>query len=210
MVVRGQFITFEGGEGVGKSTQVGLLGERLRDAGHEILATREPGGSPGALDIRRLLVEGPVDRWAPLSELFLHNAARHDHVQKTVAPALAAGTWVICDRFADSTMAYQGYAQDVDLETVAQINRWAAGAVWPDLTIVLDLPVADGLARAQARPDSEDRYERMGAVFHERIRAAFLDIAKGAPTRCAVVDAAGAPDQVAEQVWDTVRTRLSI
>jgi dTMP kinase len=156
------------------------------------------------------LVEGPPERWAPLSELLLHNAARHDHVQRTVAPALNAGTWVVCDRFADSTMAYQGYAQDVDLKTVAQINRWAAGDVWPDLTIVLDLPVEEGLARAQERRDAEDRYERMGSRFHERIRAAFLDIAKDNPERCVVVGAAAAPDQVAAQVWDSVQARLSI
>jgi len=210
VVARGRFITFEGGEGAGKSTQVALLSARLRAAGHDVVATREPGGSDGAMEIRRLLVEGPTERWAPLSELLLHNAARHDHVQKTVAPALDAGTWVVCDRFADSTMAYQGYAQDVDLKTVAQINRWAAGDVWPDLTVVLDLPVADGLARAQERRDAEDRYERMGTRFHERIRAAFLDIAKNEPERCVVVEAAASPEQVAAQVWDSVCARLSI
>lgn len=206
----GRFITFEGGEGAGKSTQVALLGERLRAAGHEFIATREPGGAPGAMDIRRLLVEGAVDRWEPFSELLLHNAARHEHVQKTIAPALAAGKWVICDRFADSTMAYQGYAQDVDHDMVARINRAAAGDVWPDLTIVLDLAVADGLARAEGRRDVEDRYERMGAAFHERIRDAFLAIAKAEPERCAVIAAASDVDRVAGEVWDTVQTRLSI
>ena len=206
----GRFITFEGGEGAGKSTQVTLLGDRLRAAGHEFIATREPGGTPGAMDIRRLLVEGAVDRWEPFSELLLHNAARHEHVQKTIAPALAAGKWVICDRFADSTMAYQGYAQNVDRDMVARINRAAAGDVWPDLTIVLDLAVADGLARAEGRRDVEDRYERMGTAFHERIRDAFLDIAKAEPDRCAVIEAAGDVDHVAGAVWDTVQTRLSI
>lgn len=205
-----RFITFEGGEGAGKSTQVALLGERLRAAGHEFIATREPGGAPGAMDIRRLLVEGAVDRWEPFSELLLHNAARHEHVQKTIAPALAAGKWVICDRFADSTMAYQGYAQNVDRDMVARINRAAAGDVWPDLTIVLDLAVADGLARAEGRRDVEDRYERMGTAFHERIRDAFLAIAKAEPERCAVIAAAGDEDHVAGEVWDTVQTRLSI
>jgi dTMP kinase len=206
----GRFITFEGGEGAGKSTQVARLGAQLTAQGIEILTTREPGGAPGAMEIRRLLVEGAVDRWEPFSELLLHNAARHEHVQKAIAPALAAGTWVICDRFADSTMAYQGYAQGVDRQTVSLVNKAAAGAVWPELTIILDLPVTDGLARAQARPDSEDRYERMGTDFHERIRAAFLDIAKAEPARCAVIDAAADVDQVAAQVWDTVRARLSI
>ena len=206
----GRFITFEGGEGVGKSTQVLLLGDRLRAAGHEVIATREPGGTPGAMDIRSLLVEGSVDRWEPLSELFLHNAARHEHVQKTIAPALAAGKWVICDRFADSTMAYQGQAQNVDRNMVARINRAAAGDVWPDLTIVLDLDVAEGLARAQKRSDTEDRYERMGTVVHERIRDAFLQIAKVEPDRCAVIEATGAVGHVAGEVWDTVQTRLSI
>lgn len=206
----GRFISFEGGEGAGKSTQVVLLGDRLRAAGHDVIATREPGGAPGAMDIRRLLVEGAVDRWEPFSELLLHNAARHEHVQKTIAPALAAGKWVICDRFADSTMAYQGHAQNVDRDMVARINRVAAGDVWPDLTIVLDLAVADGLARAQGRRDVENRYERMGTAFHERIRGAFLDITKAEPGRCAVIEAAGDVDQVAGEVWDTVRTRLSI
>jgi dTMP kinase len=209
-VAPGRFISFEGGEGAGKSTQVVLLGDRLRAAGHDVIATREPGGAPGAMDIRRLLVEGAVDRWEPFSELLLHNAARHEHVQKTIAPALAAGKWVICDRFADSTMAYQGHAQNVDRDMVARINRAAAGDVWPDLTIVLDLAVADGLARAQGRRDVENRYERMGTAFHERIRGAFLDITKAEPGRCAVIEAAGDVDQVAGEVWDTVRTRLSI
>lgn len=206
----GRFITFEGGEGAGKSTQVALLAERLRLAGHDVITTREPGGTPGAMHIRRLLVEGSVDRWEPFSELLLHNAARHEHVQKTIAPALAAGKWVICDRFADSTMAYQGQAQNVDRSFVVRVNRAAAGDIWPDLTIVLDLAVADGLARARKRSDVEDRYERMGTAFHERIRHAFLEIANDEPYRCRVIEAAGATDQVAAKVWDTVQTRLSI
>ncbi len=209
-MAHGRFITFEGGEGAGKSTQVERLGERLRADGHDVLITREPGGAPGALEIRRLLVEGAVERWEPLSELFLHNAARHEHVRKTIAPALAAGVWVVCDRFADSTVAYQGYGQGVARDTVARVNVLGANGVSPDLTIILDLAVADGLARAGGRADVEDRYERMGADFHERIRAAFLDIARAEPDRCAVIAAAGDVDQIAAQVWDTVRTRLSI
>ena len=209
-MVPGRFITFEGGEGAGKSTQVALLGGRLRAAGHEVIATHEPGGTPAATDIRRLLVEGSVDRWEPFSELLLHNAARHEHVKKTIAPALAAGKWVICDRFADSTMAYQGQAQNVDRDMVARINRAAAGDVWPDLTIVLDLAVAEGLARARKRSGVEDRYERMGTAFHERIRDAFLEIANVEPDRCAVIVASGAVDHVSSEVWDTVQTRLSI
>lgn len=209
-MTRGRFITFEGGEGAGKSTQVARLQARLEEAGQNVLATREPGGAPGALEIRRLLVEGAVDRWDPVSELFLHNAARHEHVRQTVAPALEQGTWVVCDRFADSTMAYQGYALGVDRRHVAAVNRLAAGDVWPDLTIVLDLPVTDGLARAGQRDGDEDRYERMGADFHERIRAAFLEIAQAEPDRCTVVDARGAVDAVAAQVWDTVRARLKL
>ena len=157
-MAQGRFITFEGGEGAGKSTQVERLGARLRASGHDVLMTREPGGAPGALEIRRLLVEGAVDHWEPLSEVLLHNAARQEHVRKTVAPALNAGTWVICDRFADSTLAYQGDAQGVDRATVTRINRLAADGVWPDLTIVLDIEVADGLARARGRRDVEDRY----------------------------------------------------
>jgi dTMP kinase len=209
-VAQGRFITFEGGEGAGKSTQVERLGARLRASGHDVLMTREPGGAPGALEIRRLLVEGAVDRWEPLSEVLLHNAARQEHVRKTVAPALNAGTWVICDRFADSTLAYQGDAQGVDRATVTRINRLAADGVWPDLTIVLDIEVADGLARARGRRDVEDRYERMGAVFHTRIRKAFLEIAQAEPERCVVIAAADDIDVIAAHVWETVRTRLSI
>jgi len=206
----GRFITFEGGEGAGKSTQVALLGDRLRAAGHEAIATREPGGTPGAKDIRRLLVEGSVERWEPFSELLLHNAARHEHVQKIIGPALASGKWVVCDRFADSTMAYQGQAQNVDRNMVSRVNRAAAGDFWPDLTIVLDLAVAEGLARAQKRSDVEDLYERMGTAFHERIRDAFLEIANAEPDRCAVIEAEGTVDHIAGKVWDTVQTRLSI
>ncbi len=207
---RGRFITFEGGEGAGKSTQIRHLGARLEATGKKILMTREPGGAPGALEIRRLLVEGAVDRWEPLSELLLHNAARHEHVRKAVAPALAAGTWVLCDRFADSTMAYQGYAQQVDRDQVARVNRLAAGETWPDLTLILDLPVADGLLRARGRKDGEDRYERMGGDFHERIRAAFLEIATGDPARCSVIDARGDEETVAARVWDAVQARLTL
>ncbi len=206
----GRFITFEGGEGAGKSTQIRHLRQRLEEAGHKVLATREPGGAPGALEIRRLLVEGAVDRWEPRSELLLHNAARHEHVRKTIAPALEAGTWVLCDRFADSTMAYQGYAQGVDRTQVDQVNRIAAGDVWPDLTLILDLPVAEGLARAGGRGDGEDRYERMGDDFHERIRAAFLEIASAEPQRCLVVDASGDQDSVAARVWAATAAHLKL
>lgn len=209
-MAQGRFITFEGGEGAGKSTQVARLGERLRASGREVLITREPGGAPGAMEIRRLLVEGAVDRWEPLSEVLLHNAARHEHVRKTVAPALNVGTWVVCDRFADSTLAYQGHAQGVDRATVTRINRLAADGVWPDLTVVLDIDAADGLARAHGRRDTEDRYERMGAAFHARIRNAFLEIAEAEPERCVVVAATGDVDAVAARIWEAVRARLSI
>jgi dTMP kinase len=131
-------------------------------------------------------------------------------VRKAVAPSLAAGTWVLCDRFADSTMAYQGYAQQVDRDQVARVNRLAAGETWPDLTLILDLPVADGLLRARGRKDGEDRYERMGGDFHERIRAAFLEIATGDPARCSVIDARGDEETVAARVWDAVQARLTL
>jgi len=182
-VARGRFITFEGGEGAGKSTQVRRLVERLDTAGIPALATREPGGAPGAEDIRRLLVSGDVARWDALTEALLHYAARRAHVKATIAPALAAGTWVVSDRFADSTMAYQGYGHGLGREAIDALHRLVVGDFAPDLTFILDLPVERGLARATAAARGEDRYERMDHAFHERLREGFLDIAGREPMR---------------------------
>lgn len=210
----GHFITLEGGEGAGKSTQVKRLAAALSARGIEVVQTREPGGTPGAEDIRGLLVTGDPARWDAMTETLLHYAARRAHVEKTVKPALARGAWVISDRFADSTMAYQGYAGSVGREAVAALHRLVLGDFTPDLTLVLDLPVEAGLARARARmsgsSQAEDRYERMGLAFHESLRAAFHDIAAREPERCRLVNAGGNPDQVAAALWQAVATRFNL
>jgi dTMP kinase len=205
---RGLFITFEGGEGTGKSTQVALLAQRIKDAGHDVIVTREPGGSPGAEAIRALLVAGDIDRWSPLTEALLVNAARRDHVERIIGPALAAGAVVISDRFADSTRAYQGVAGGVDAEVIEALEAAVLGPLRPDLTLILDLPMAAGLARAAARADGEGRFEAKGEAFHGKLAEAFLRIAAAEPDRCTVIDAGGAPDLVAARIWSRVGPRL--
>ena len=187
---KGRFISFEGGEGGGKTTQIKLLVDALTMAGIETLQTREPGGSPGAEDIRGLLVEGDTDRWDATTETLLHFAARRDHLAKVILPALESGQWVLTDRFVDSTMAYQGYGHGVNKKAIHSLHQFVAGNIQPDMTIILDLPAKDGLARAGSREESqkEDRYERMGPDFHERLREGFLDIAKKNRKRCIVID----------------------
>ncbi|MEO5374773.1 MAG: dTMP kinase [Alphaproteobacteria bacterium] len=211
-MTRGRFVTFEGGEGAGKSTQVRLLIEALGRAGIDALATREPGGAPGAEQIRRLLVEGDVGRWDPMTEALLHFAARRDHMARTVWPALDAGRWVVSDRFADSTMAYQGHGQALDRSVIEGLYRLVLGDFAPDLTVILDLPVEVGLGRAAARNGSgvEDRYERMGLDFHRRLRQAFLDIAAREPTRCVVIPADGTPAAIHAAILDALRLHLDI
>lgn len=204
----GRFVTFEGGEGAGKSTQVRRLVEALRARGIEAVQTREPGGSPGAEEIRRLLVEGGTGRWDGVAELLLHYAARRDHLLRTVQPALGAGAWVVSDRFADSSMAYQGYGHGLGRDPVEALHRVAVGDFRPDLTLILDLPVELGLARAAGRGGAEDRYERMDRAFHERLRRGFLDIAAREPGRCAVIDATRDPDAVHAEVLAAVDARL--
>lgn len=207
----GKFITLEGGEGTGKSTQVRLLAEALGAAGIAAHATREPGGTPGAEAIRALLVSGDVDRWDAMSEALLHFAARRDHVEKVVRPKLAQGTWIIGDRFADSTMAYQGCAQGLGREAVEALYRLTLGAFAPDLTLVLDVPVTVGLARAGARDNNgETRYERLGPAFHERLRAAFHAIVARAPDRCVLIDATESVEAVHAAVRAVVAERLGV
>jgi dTMP kinase len=203
-VTRGKFITLEGGEGAGKSTQIRRLAESLRAADRaEIVMTREPGGSPGAEAIRELLVNGDVDRWDGVTEVLLHFAARRDHVTRTIEPALARGVWVICDRFADSTRAYQGIVQGAGLDVVEAAYALAVGDLEPDLTLILDLPVEIGLSRAAERGGS-DRYERMGRDFHEALRGAFLKIGADHPERCVVIDATGDEDSVEKAIQAVV------
>jgi len=206
---RGKFITFEGGEGAGKSTQARLLRTALEARGKTVVITREPGGSPGAEEIRKLVVEGEPDRWTPLSETLLFLAARADHVAKVIEPALSGGRWVISDRFSDSTYVYQGVARGLGTETVAHLHQAAFGSFAPDLTLVLDLDPSVGLKRAETRKSgAEDRFERFDGSFHERLRKAFRDIAVANQSRCALIDAGRAPEDVAADVWRAVEKRL--
>lgn len=207
-MTRGRFITFEGGEGTGKSTQVRRLVARLEHGGREAVATREPGGSPGAETIRDLLVRGSADRWSPVTETLLMYAARRDHIERVILPALDRGAWVICDRFADSTRAYQGAAGGTDPAFIAALERHVLEGVRPDLTLVLDLPAELGLERAAVRAGAETRFESKGAAFHSRLRQAFLDIAQAEPDRCAVIDADQSIEAVEAAIWSVVGARL--
>lgn len=189
MTVRaGRFITLEGGEGVGKSTLAAHLAAALEQRGRRVVRTREPGGSPGADAIRALLVRGAADRWSVLSEALLLTAARNDHLERTIRPALAAGAWVICDRYTDSTWAYQVAARGLSAQSFDALSA-LIGADAPDVTLVLDLDPAIGLGRSRGAGIGEDRYERMDLAFHAAVRQAFLDIAARDPRRCAVLDA---------------------
>lgn len=210
--MRGKFITLEGGEGTGKSTQARLLAAKFDGAGLPVLVTREPGGAVGAEEIRALLVTGGTGRWSPMTEALLHYAARRDHLDKTVLPALDRGDWVICDRFADSTMAYQGYGHDLGRDVVSRLHRLAVGDFAPDLTLIFDVPVDVGLRRAGIRAGGgaggEDRYERMSPAFHRRLREGFLDIARLNPGRCVEIDADQSIELVHLAVVDAVKERL--
>ena len=210
----GKFITLEGGEGAGKTTQIKLLADALKAGGLDPIITREPGGSPAAEVIRSLLVEGAVDRWQPMTEALLNFAARLEHVQATIEPALAAGRWVLCDRFADSTVAYQGYGHDLGRAVIDELHRLVLGYFQPNLTVILDISVAEGLARAtnreRAEGSREDRYEHMDEGFHQRLRDGFLDIARRNPERCVVIDAAQEPDKVQAEIRTVVGQRLKV
>jgi dTMP kinase len=207
-MAKGRFISLEGGEGAGKSTQARLLAERLSAGGLEVVQTREPGGSPGAEAIRALLVEGAADRWSAISETLMMYAARRDHIERVIAPALERGASVISDRFFDSTRAYQGAGGGAPAALIGVLEREVVGAVTPDLTLVLDMPIEAGLARAAGRAGGEGRFESKGREFHERLRAAFLDIARREPERCAVLSAEGDLEAVAARIWDVVVARL--
>jgi dTMP kinase len=204
-MARGYFITLEGGEGAGKSTQARRLAAALAAAGVPVLRTREPGGAPGAERIRDLLLS--PGSWDSLTEAMLHFAARREHVVRSIRPMLEAGAWVICDRFADSTLAYQGAGQGLAHETWARLCDLTLEGLQPDLTLILDLPVEAGLARAGAR-SAADRYEKLGADFHARIRAGFADIARREPTRCVVLDAGRDAEAVYAAIAETLRQRL--
>lgn len=207
---RGRFITFEGGEGVGKSTQVYYALDRLRALQIEAVATREPGGSDGADQIRELIVTGPEDRWDALTETLLLFSARRDHVVRTIIPALESGIWVICDRFYDSTVAYQGYGHGVDRCLLRDLNARVCDALEPDLTFILDAPSELGISRAVARGSTEMRFERLRQSFHERARSGFLEIAKSNEHRCIVLDATASLEDVGSQVIEHIRNRLEV
>jgi dTMP kinase len=206
-VNRGRFITLEGGEGAGKTTQSALLAEALTARGVAVLRTREPGGSPGAEMLRGILLGGTVD-WSPRAETLLHFAARAEHVAKTVEPALAAGTWVICDRFFDSTLAYQGYGQGADRGLIASLIGLLG--IVPDLTLVLDVAERVAAERMRQRGGDSDRYERLDAAFHLRVRQGFRDIAAAEPDRCALLNASGAIQDVHSAIMTVMRTRLGL
>jgi dTMP kinase len=207
---RGRFITIEGGEGAGKSTQLDLLVAALDRAGIAAQRTREPGGSEGAEAIRRLLLEGADERWDAIAETLLFYAARREHVTRLIMPALDRGVWVVCDRFADSTIAYQGYGRGLPLAELQALHRFALGDFAPDLTLILDLPVAEGLARAARRLGNADRFERLDQSFHERLRQGFQQIAGADPQRYVVIDASGGVENVHRAVLGAVVERLGV
>ena len=208
-VETGRLITFEGGEGAGKSTQVSILVERLRSAGRHAITTREPGGSPAAEDIRETLLSGKVKQFGPFAEALLFSIARADHIDTVISDSLARGQWVVCDRFLDSTRAYQGATGGVPAPVISALERLTLHGVMPNLTIVLDIPVEEGLARMARRRGAPDRFESQDISQHERIRKAFLDIAEEESGRCVVIDARKPEALVAEDVWEAVAERLS-
>ena len=208
--MRGKFITFEGGEGSGKSTHSEALAERLKAHGIVSVRTREPGGSPGAEIIRHIILSGIAKPLGAETETILFAAARDDHVRTTIEPALAAGQWVICDRFIDSTRVYQGALGKVDMKLIRGLERVTVGAVMPDLTILLDVPANVGLARAKTRrgAGSADRFEAESVEFHEDLRKAFLVLAEREPKRIVVIDGRAPREVVADRIWDAVKQRL--
>jgi dTMP kinase len=212
---QGFFISFEGGEGAGKSTQIRRLGEALRADGHEVLVTREPGGSAGAESIRHVILSGAAEPFGVRMEAMLFAAARNDHVTALIRPALAEGRVVLCDRFIDSSRVYQGITGNLEQGFIDRLERVAVDGVRPDLTIILDLPAEQGLARARKRSadigagEAPDRFEKEEIEVHEMRRRAFLDIASREPDRCHVVDAARSEDDIAGDILAIVHDRLA-
>ncbi len=205
----GKFITFEGGEGAGKSTQAKLLAYSLEKRGINVVLTREPGGSAGAEEIRKLLVEGEPDRWTPLTETLLFLAARSDHIARLIRPSLDKESWVICDRFSASTLVYQGVARGVGIETVRALQDSIPDMIFPDLTLVLDIDPKVGLARAGARlGDLETRFEKFEPQFHDTLRQSFRSLAEAEENNCILIDGEREPNLIAEDVWAIVRERF--
>ena len=207
-MTQGRFITLEGGEGAGKTTLAKALSESLESQGVRTLITREPGGTPNAEALRNLLVEGDTERWSALSETLLLYAARVDHVERLIRPSLDQGIWVICDRFSDSTRAYQGAAGGMSTAQINEIDRACMHGFGPDLTFVVDLDPETGLERTRLRGEGATRFERKPAAFHHALRVAFLDIARAAPERCVGLDGAMPADQVATSAFEILTQRL--
>ncbi|HEY3777307.1 MAG TPA: dTMP kinase [Rhizomicrobium sp.] len=205
-----RFISFEGGEGAGKSTQAKRLAAALESHGLSVCLTREPGGSAGAEQIRALLVEGEPGRWDVSSETLLMFAARVDHLARTIRPALAAGRWVVCDRFTDSTYAYQGAGRGLDAKTIAALDNLATCGFMPDLTFILDVPVKTGLSRAGGRHGEESRFEQFDKSFHGRLRDFFHALAAREPARCILIDSTAPVEDVSAQIWHVVSTRFGL
>jgi dTMP kinase len=206
----GKFITFEGGEGAGKSTQATTLAERLEALGLRVVVSREPGGSAGAEAIRHVLLSGAAKPLGPHAEAILFAAARADHLRQTIKPALDSGAWVISDRFADSTRIYQGVLGNVEARLIARLEKLTVGELGPDLTVILDIPPEDGLARASRRRGDAavDRFEGEAFEFHKKLREAYLELAEREPNRCVVINASADPGTVSEFVWAAVNARL--
>jgi dTMP kinase len=209
---RARFITFEGGEGSGKTNHSRRLADWLTARGKDVVLTREPGGTPGAEEIRRLLVQGEATRWEPMTEALLHFAARRDHVSKVIQPALARGAWVVSDRFVDSTLAYQGYGHQLGAEPIELLRKLVLGDFTPGLTLLFDVPVALGLRRAGKRnvaaAEGDARYESMGEAFHARVRDGFLAIARADPGRVEIIDSSKPVEEVAAAVLAALRTHF--
>lgn len=207
----GFFITFEGGEGSGKTTQIQRLAESLAKiiSAGSLVITREPGGVPAAESIRDLLVNGDTEKWQPLTEAFLMSAARHDHVEQIIRPALMQNKLVISDRFTDSTIIYQGIVGGVARQHIDAMNKISCSDIAPDLTIILDMDSQTGLVRAGSRGVGEDRFEAKGPAFHEKVRAGFIDLAHTDPERCVVIDASRSADAIADDVLQLVVARLT-
>jgi dTMP kinase len=200
----GRFVTFEGGEGTGKSSHARDLAEVLRERGKRVLLTREPGGSAGAEDIRELLVTGSVGRWSATAETLLNYAARESHLREAIKPALERGEVVLCDRFMDSTRVYQGFAGGCDMELIDTLERRIVGSTRPHLTLILDVDPELGLKRASKRANNEDRFEKKGLDFHRKLREGFLAIAANDPERCRIIDSSRPYEAVAHDIWRVV------
>jgi dTMP kinase len=208
-VTVGRFITFEGGEGTGKSTQIQLLADHLREIGIPCIVTREPGGTADAEQIRELLVTGEPDRWTAMSELCLINAARAEHVEHLISPALEQGTWVLCDRFIDSTKVYQGFAKGISYDVINAMHTLTTNGMLPELTIVLDLPTVEAFERISMRGSHENRFESHDDLFHYRVADAFRVIAREGD-RFILIDGSGSVDVVKDRIWDAVTRWFSV